>query len=158
MNLGQTRHALAVRAFLLALGLSGCGRPFAVTTPPSMIELEQQTDYAYRAMTPDGVVLGVRVADSGKTDAAFWSQAVTLHMKELSGYAFLATADVATADGVPGKELRFGHDESNRPYQYVVRLFVLGQRLFVVEAGGTKEEMDRARPAVDRAMGSIRLR
>ena len=109
-------------------------------------------------MTPDGVVLGVRVVDSGKTDATFWSQAVTLHMKELSGYALLATADVASADGIPGKELRFGHDESKRPYQYVVRLFVQGKRLFVVEAGGTKEEMDRARPAVDGAMGSIRLR
>jgi len=143
---------------LALLALAGCGRPFDIKTPPGMIELEHQTGYAYRAMTPDGVVLAVRAVDSGKADLAFWTQAVALHMKELSGYALLTTTDVTSADGVAGKELRFGHDESGKPYGYVVRVFVADKHLFVVEAGGTKDEVDRARATVDWAMGSLRLR
>ena len=85
---------LIVAAALLA----GCAS-FTLETPPGMIELKEQGTYAYRAMTPDGVVLGIRVVDDAqKTDVAFWVEAVTLHMKELSGYALLTTADVSTAD------------------------------------------------------------
>jgi hypothetical protein len=159
--MGALRHAahlgLSGIALTAAFELGAC-QPFAIKTPPAMIELEQKGDYAYRAMTPDGVVLGVRVVDNGKADAAFWTQAVVLHMKELSAYALLTTADVTSADGSPGKELRFGHDESGKPYAYVVRIFVKGRWLFVVEAGGTKEEMERGRATLDWAMSSLQLK
>ena len=149
---------LRVVLTLAWLAVAGCS-PFTIRTPPAMIELPDQTDYAYRAMTPDGVVLGARVVhDAGKADVAFWTQAVTLHMQELSGYALLTTTDVTTANGVAGKELRFGHDESGKPYAYAVRLFVQGKNLFLLEAGGTKEEMERSRATLDWAMSSFHLK
>jgi len=146
---------LIVAAALLA----GCAS-FTLETPPGMIELKEQGTYAYRAMTPDGVVLGIRVVDDAqKTDVAFWVEAVTLHMKELSGYALLTTADVSTADGSHGKELRFGHDEAGAPYLYVMRVFVSPKHnLVIVEAGGTKEAMEHNRAVVDGAMASVHLR
>jgi hypothetical protein len=154
----RSRLAVACAALVAAIALAGCGRPFAIQTPPGMIELEHQTNYAYRAMTPDGVVLAVRVVDDGKAGLAFWTQAVSLRMKEVTGYAALAATDVTSGEGTPGKELRFGHDEQSKPYVYVVRLFVQGKRLYIVEAGGRKEEMDRDRAMVDAAMGSIQLK
>ena len=152
------------RLFLLALslllpGLAACGKPFDIKTPPSMIELPHQTDYAYRAMTPDGVVVGVRVIeDAGKADVAFWSRAVALHMNELSGYALLGTGDVTAQGGVKGKELRFGHDERGKPYSYIVRVFVEGDRLFLVEAGGTKGEVEKAAADIAWTMDSLRIK
>jgi hypothetical protein len=161
-SLRFSSRALALRCALalplaFAAQAAGC-KPFAIKTPPGMIELEDQTDYAYRAMTPDGVVLGIRVVKGGKADVAFWTQAVTLHMKELSGYALLGTTDVTSADGSAGKELRFGHDESGKPYAYIVRVFVQGEKLFVVEAGGTKDEVEHARPTLDAALSTLRLK
>ena len=156
---------LSARSLFAAALLAGCGAPFTMKTPPSMVELDAQTEYAYRAMTPDGVVLGVRVLEGdGKADVAFWSEAVALHMKELSGYALLGTSEVVTANGFKGKELRFGHDEGKKPYLYTVRLFVgrthtFGRKdLFLVEAGGTKDEMERAGPTLDWAMGTLKLK
>jgi hypothetical protein len=148
-----------IRLALALLLLAAACSPFSIQTPPAMIELPDQTEYAYRAMTPDGVVLGVRVVrNAGKADVAFWTQAVTLHMQELSGYALLTTTDVTTASGLTGKELRFGHDESGKPYAYAVRIFVQGKTLFLVEAGGTKEAMERSRATLDWAMSSFHLK
>jgi hypothetical protein len=144
--------------------LAGCSA-FHLETPPSMIELKNQASYDYRAMTPDGVVLGVRVVDdAGKTDVAFWTEAITLHMNELSGYALLGASDVTSENGSHGKELRFGHDEAGKPYVYAVRIFVRAfgasspHRLILVEVGGAKDEMERNRAVLDAAMASIYIR
>ena len=143
---------------LFAVVLSACGRPFDIKTPSGMVELDKTTEYPYRAMTPDGVVLGVRVVKDSKAGVPFWAQAVALHMKELSGYALLATREVASLDGSKGTELTFGHDESGKPYTYVVRLFAENERLFVVEAGGTKDEMERAKPTVEWALATLKVK
>jgi hypothetical protein len=159
-----------MRALLLLVELvalvaltAGCSS-FTIETPPSMIDLKEHTgSYAYRAMTPDGVVLGIRVIDDAeKTSVSFWVEAVTLHMRELAGYAEDPKApvtDITSSDGVPGKELHFGHDEDGKPYVYVVRLFVTpSHKLIVVEEGGTKEEMDKAKPTLDAALASLHLK
>jgi hypothetical protein len=148
--------ALVVLVALVAL--AGC-RPFDIKTPPGMIELEKTDDYAYRAMTPEGVVVGVRfIKDAGKADVPFWTRAVSLHMKELSGYALTETKDATARDGSKGQELHFGHDESGKPYTYVVRVFVKDNHLFVAEAGGTKEEMDRAKQTVEWTLATLMLK
>jgi hypothetical protein len=79
-------------------------------------------------------------------------------MRQLNGYALLGTADVKSRDGTPGRELRFGHDESGKPYLYTVRLFVARGHVFVVEAGGPRAEVERYRPSLDWMMGSLKVR
>ena len=145
-------------ALALLLATVGC-RSFDIKTPPNMIELEHDASFEYRAMTPEGVVLGVRVIDQGdkRADVPFWARAIALHMKELSGYALLQTSEVTTRDGVKGTELRFGHDEHGKPYAYIVRIYVVGKRLFLVEAGGTKDEVEKAKADIDWAMTSLSL-
>ena len=139
---------------------TGCGRPFDVKTPPGLIELEnQEPAYAYRAMSSDGVVVGVRAVDESRnSDLAFWAHAVEKRMKELSGYAELGESDVVSRDGTKGKELVFGHDESGKPYLYTVRLFVAQGRVYVVEAGGAKEQMERYKDSVAWTMASVKVK
>ena len=145
-------------ALAVALSLTGCGRPFKVETAPGFIELTGQDEYAYRATTPDGVVVAVRVVeDENRADVDFWAKAVTLEMRDVSGYALLGSRDVTSRDGTKGKELRFGHDEDKKPYEYVVQLFAAQNRLFVVEAGGTKEQMTRAHASIDWMMQSVKV-
>ena len=115
---------LRLTLLLAAWVFAGCGRPFAIQTPPGLVEPRRRPDFAYRAMTPDEVVLGVRVVDAGNADVAFWTEAVWLHMKDLTGYALLTSADVSSADGTRGKELRFSHVNHGRDFEYTVRVFV----------------------------------
>lgn len=144
----------------LAVVAAGCGRPFDVKTPAGFVELDnQEPEYEYRAMTPEGVVVAVRVEPAkDKGDLAFWTRAVTLRMRQNEGYALLSSANVTSRDGTPGAELTFGHDENNKPYVYVVTLFMAQDRLFLLEAGGWKPEMERYKADIDAVKQSLKVR
>jgi hypothetical protein len=153
------KRLLLVIAAGVALASSACGRPFDVKTAPGFVELENQHEFDYRATTPEGVVVGVRVVEDEKRgDLAFWTQAVTLQLRDVSGYALLESAEVASADGTKGRLLKFGHDEDDKPYAYWVAIYPAQSRLFLVEAGGQRELFERARPNVEWTMKSIHVR
>jgi hypothetical protein len=150
-------------SFLVALAtpsLAGCGRPFKVETAPGMVELDnQEPDYQYRAMTPEGVVMAVKVIDVGdQGNLDFWTRATVLRMRQMNGYALLAATDVKSRDGTPGKELRFGHDENGKPYEYVLRLYVAQSRLFLVESGGPGDQVKRYQPSLDWMEASVQVK
>jgi len=156
-----------IRLMLLPLALltAACSRPFDVKTAPGLVELDDQEHYEYRAIAPEGVVVGVKVVDIGqKGDLAFWARAATLRIRQLDGYAMLGAADVKTRDGTTGRELRFGHDEGGKPYLYTLRVFVKhkgwpsgSSRLFLVETGGPKDEVSRYQQALDWMQSSLAL-
>jgi hypothetical protein len=150
--------ALSAAAVVTA---AGCGRPFDVKTAPGFVELENQSpSYDYRATTPEGVVLSIRAVDNAqkKGDLAFWTRAVTLQMRDVSGYAMLDTKDVASKDGTKGKQLTFGHDEDGKPFTYWVTLFLAQDRLFLVEAGGAKEQLARYQPSIEWMENEVAVR
>jgi hypothetical protein len=122
-----------------------CGRNFDAKTPAGFVELDEPgPSYAYRATTADGLVVAVREIDhEPKGELSFWSRAIENELRQRGGYALLAQREVKTNDGLTGKELRFGHDEGSTPHQYNVTLFVTDSKLYVLEAGGTKELMTR---------------
>lgn len=152
------KKALASLLLLLLL-LCACGRPFDVKTAPGFVPLENQSTYDYRATTPEGVVVAVRVVDDEKRgDLAFWADAITLELRDHAGYALLDAKDVAARDGTKGRLLRFGHDEGDKPFAYWVAVFAAQGRLFVVEAGGAKDTFDRAKPSVEWMLASVRVR
>jgi hypothetical protein len=164
MNPGRTTRtsprALAALAAVLSTLASGCGRPFEVETPAGFVELDnQEPAYDYRATTADGVVVAVRAIDAkGRRDLAFWEEAVTLEMRDVSGYALLERKDVRSLDGTPGRELRFGHDQNGKAYLYRVALFTAQDRLFVLEAGGARAAVERRRAELDGSIASFRAR
>lgn len=150
---------LAVLASALACA---CGRPFDIKTAPGFVELQnQEPAYAYRATTPEGVVAAVQVEDlegDAPGDLAFWTRAVTLQLRDMQGYALLESRDVKSADGTPGKQLRFGYDEGNKPFAYWITLYVSGKRLFLVQAGGAKAAVERYAQSLEWMNQSVRVR
>ena len=157
-RLGSFSKGIAVTAFCLLP--SACGRPFDVRTPKGFVELENQAPgYDYRATTADGVVVGVRAVEaSGRSDLGFWTEAVTLQLRNEMGYALLATKDVRSEDGTSGRELRFGHDEPGGPYAYRVTVFSAQERVFVLEAGGARDAVERLAPKLDWQVSTFRAR
>ena len=153
------KRALIVFVALLALGSAACGRAYDMAAAPGFVKLEEaQPPYDWRAVAPDGVAVAVRVVKlDDRADLAFWTHAVTLRMREMNGYALVDSRDVKSRDGTAGKELVFGHDESGRPFVYRVRLYLGEKRLLVVEAGGTKEQMDRYAASVDWMLATVRV-
>ena len=57
----------------------------------------------------------------------------------------------------PGKDFLFGDDENNKPYLCRMRLFIAQGRVFIAEAGGTKDNMLRDKPSVEWTLGSLRV-
>jgi hypothetical protein len=149
--------ARAVAVAVLSLGAAACGRSYSVPIAPGFVHVgRDEPPYDWRAVAPDGVVVALRVLHvDADADLAFWTHAVSLRMRELERYALLTMFDVRSRDGVPGTEIVFGHDESGKPFVYRVRLFVIGSKLTLLEAGGIKDQMDRYRASVDWMLGNV---
>jgi hypothetical protein len=145
---------LALTLAALALAAAGCSRPFVVTTPAGFVDLgERYEGHEYRATTADGVVLGVRAFDNDPKGAiAFWSRALERRTREMAGYALLDKHDVATASGLKGVQMRFGHDEGKDPYVYYLVLFVTDAKIYLLEAGGPKAEVQKQEAQIDQAV------
>jgi hypothetical protein len=159
---------LVARAFALACsiatvaGLSGCKGPaFRTQTATGFIALDPKTDveYDHRAITPDGVVFSVRsIEDESRGDLAFWTRTLTLRVRDEMGYALIDTIDAVSADGSRGKTLKFGHDEAGKPYVYWITVFPAQGRLFIVEAGASKEHFEEARTGIESMLKGIKVR
>lgn len=147
------RRALLSSWAAASLAFSSCAP--LLTTPPGFVEVEGEP-YDYRAASADGLVISVREIDhEPKGDLAFWVRAMENELRFGRGYALLTTSDVTTAKGLAGKELRFGHDEGSSPHLYWVALFVTKSTLYVIEAGGTKELVEKNRDLLDKAIKSL---
>lgn len=134
---------LAAGAMFLSVGCGGSS--FFVATPPGFVQLEdQEPDYHYRSTSADGVVVAVReIEHEPRGDRKFWVQAIRNRMRERAGYALLGTDEVKTKSGLEGTQLRFGHDEKGQSMLYTITVFVTEDHIFLLEFGGTKEEMAR---------------
>ena len=138
----------------IALSLSACSRHFVPATPPGFVDMgDAYPDGEYRATTADGVVIGIcNVDNEPKGEMGFWAKALENRMREVGGYALLDKHPVTNRAGQTGTELRFGHDEGRTPHLYRIALFVTDKRIFILEAGGNKPEMERQAPQIDWAI------
>ena len=135
---------------LIALLLGGCHASFVTAAPKGFVELEESGAYDFRATTADGVVIAVRELDNDPAaELGFWTRAVENAMRQRGGYALLETRDLTTAGGLPARQLRFGHDEVNRPHLYYATLVVAGSALYLLEAGGSKPLVEQQVKAID---------
>lgn len=148
-----TRQMVCGALVTLSATFGGCSP--LLTTPPGFVEVEGKP-YDYRAASADGLVIGVRAIEhEPQGDLAFWVRAMENELRLGRGYALLDTRDVKTAKGLTGKELHFGHDEGSTPHLYWVAVFVTKSTLYVVEAGGTKELVEKNQPLIDAAIESL---
>ncbi len=153
------QRCLTLLALVSAVAMSAACTDLHVTTPPGFVAIDNDwDDYDYRATTADGLVIGVRVIDHDpKGEQAFWIKAIQNKMRNSAGYALLDTVQVKSADNVSGTQLRFGHDaEGNDPHLYTITLFVTADKLFLLEAGGSKELMTANAAQLDAAVRGFR--
>jgi hypothetical protein len=124
---------------LIAAIVCGCHASFATSAPQGSIELDESSHYDFRATSADGLVLAVREIDNEPMAGLdFWARAVENAMRQRGGYALLQARDTTIAGGVRARQLRFGHDEANRPHLYYVTLAVTGSTIYLLEAGGSR--------------------
>jgi len=149
-------------AALFALAAFACTPTFA--TPKGFVDLDQGGTYDQRATTADGLVLaGREIENDPEGDLAFWSHAVENQMRMRGGYALLEKRNVKTFEGHDGVELRFGHDEGNKPHLYSVALYVTQGNIwrdgtiYLIEAGGPKELVEKNRASIDWAIQHARV-
>jgi len=53
-------------------------------------------------------------------------------------------------------QLRFGHDEGKRPHLYWITLFVTDETIYVLETGGTREQVTAHEAEIARAIAQFR--
>lgn len=166
-SLIQKRPLRFLQIFALVFGLAlvvsmgtGCGRPYDIKTPDGFIDLEDRYEdqgaHEYRASTADGVVIAVRAFDNKpKADMALAVRALENRVRIGQGYALLGKHEVVARDGNKGTMLEFGHDEPSGPHLYYTAVFLTDDRVFIFEAGGRKELVEKAKPSIDWALKSF---
>jgi hypothetical protein len=146
---------LAALVVMAALCVGCGGRPFEPATPDGFVDLgDIYGDNEYRAATADGAVIGIRAyKNEPKGETAFWAKAIENRMREVGGYALLEKrTDVKNRGKLTGTQLRFGHDEGKSPHLYIITIFKTDDWIYLIEAGGTKDEMKRMEQQVDWAV------
>jgi hypothetical protein len=152
----MSKNAISGCLVLALVGI-GCGAGFQHPTPKGFVELEDQEAYDYRAITADGLVVAAReIEHEPKGEISFWTKAIVNHMRERGGYALLESRDVKTARGLAGTQLRFGHDEGNRPHLYYLTVFVTDETIYLLEAGGSREQMEKHESEIQWAVSNFR--
>lgn len=153
----MTLRARFLTLSLAALCAVGCAS-VSLDAPAGFARLDATDDYAWRAVSADGVVLAVRdVPNRPEANLAFWARTVDERLR-VRGYTREAEPrEVRSRDGVPGTQFRYDRTEEGRAHRYQVTVFVRGARVYVVEAGGDREPFDPAQDAIDRAVTSLRF-
>jgi hypothetical protein len=145
---------------LLAVGSTACGRAYDVATPAGFVDLEDRYDDGddeYRATTADGVVIGVRAIDNEPfAERAFLVRAIENQLRQGKGYALLSTKEVSAQGGLQGTQLRFGHDEASGPHLYVLTVFVDEDYVYLHEAAGKKELVEKAEASIAWSIAQFR--
>lgn len=141
----------------LALLSAGC-HSFEAKTPAEFVVLDSPS-YDYRAASSDGVVLAARsMKNDPRGTLAFYTDVTRRKLREGDGYALMEEREVTAKTGEKGSQLRFGRDHGGAPHTYVVTLFVTSDRIFVLEAGGAKAEVDAHMSQIDASIAGFAIK
>lgn len=144
-------------ALVAAAACAACGPSVSLRTPPGFAVLDDQKEYVYRASSADGVVIGVRAEKNdpqGNLD--FWSEVLNQKLRQMGYAPEGAAAEVRTAGGLAGREMKFTAKRAGRPHRFWIAVFVTEGRVWVVEAGGDADRFtEKHQKAVERAIQSM---
>jgi len=151
----MNHFAQAVLRLVLVLAAFGCAHPAHFATPPGFVSIEDDA-YDFRATNADGVVLGVRAMDNDpEGDLAFWAGAIDRRLRQR--YEAVEVLEVEAATGTSGIQIRYQTDHGGRLHRYWATIFVHGDRVYLVEAGGDAEFFDPQVADVEEAVLSVDL-
>ncbi|APR85437.1 Hypothetical protein A7982_10786 [Minicystis rosea] len=135
----------------------GCGPSVRMQTPPGFAVLEGQQEYVYRATSADGVVIAVRAEkNEPRGNLDFWAEAVDDKLRRNGYVPDGASAEVRTSTGLSGREMKYKREQGGRSYRFWSVVFVIDQRVWVVEAGGDAERFkEKAQVGIQKAIESL---
>jgi hypothetical protein len=141
----------------VSLGTAACGPSVTLQTPPGFAVLDEQKEYAYRATSAEGIVIGVRAEkNEPKGNLEFWADAVDGQLRRNGYVPDGASAEVRTARGLVGRELKYTRTQGGRPYRLWIAVFVTEDRVWVVEAGGDADRFkEKQEKGIQKAIDSI---
>jgi hypothetical protein len=157
MNGFAMKTSLLLATILLAsLGLAGCHPAARLDVPPNFAETDDSAPYALRVESARDVVIAVR-AEPNRPRASldFWADSIDLRLRR-QGYSGDAPRDVRSVGGLDGKQLRYAREDQGRTYRYWLTVFATADRVYVVEAGGDRENFDPAQEQIQAAVLSLR--
>lgn len=148
-------------SFLILCSLTtlstGCARGFDLNTPDGFAELDQSEHYRYRATNAEGVVIAVRrEKNEPQAGLDFWSKALDNELLQ-RGYTRLSSQSVKSKNGTAGKQLRYRMTRNGRPNVLWLTVFVAGDRLVVIEAGGDETHFEGAEAGLRTALESFEV-
>lgn len=151
----MTRFALLLSLFCL-VGCSG----FSIEPPQDFVELEEPewSSYAFRSTSARGVVIGVKeVENTNAATLTFWLEAVKERLRTVRGYALLEEDEQRAASGQAGRLLRFGRQEGSQPYVYWLGLWVTPAKVYLLEAGGRRDEFEKVQGQVEQTIAGFEI-
>ena len=148
------RFSRAALPALVAAALLSCVTAAPVLERPEGFALFRGE--TYRAITPEGVVLGVRVvANDPPQDQAFWAEAIKVQLAS-NGYRLLAQEAFKAPIG-EGNLYEWVAPVGGEDWVYMTALAVRGPDIVVVEAAGSFSYYREHRPALLRSLASLSL-
>jgi hypothetical protein len=148
------KHVILFSLALAALA-GGCTPPTHFRNPSGFVTIDDD-DYDQRATNSDGVVIGVRAMDNDpEGDLSFWSGVIDRRLRE--HYDAVDVREVESSAGEEGVQIRYETVVGGRLHRYWATIFVQGDRVFLVEAGGDAELFDQHVQAVEEAVLSVDL-
>jgi hypothetical protein len=85
----------------------------------------------------------------------FWTEAIDRALRRQGPYHPVGVAPARSANGLLGRRLQYVYGDAATGSTYWVTTFVTEARVYVIEAGGPTEAFARARPDIERAIGSF---
>ncbi|GAH67533.1 unnamed protein product, partial [marine sediment metagenome] len=136
------RQALYLLMMLAGIVTMGC-EP-TMDLPPGFVEVNRDDgEYDMRAVSADGVVVGVRSEPNPKQGGLeFWAKAVEKELAGRRGYALSAREDMGPAINPDGVLMTFDVTKQATDFRYLVAVFVRFQKVVIAEAGGPTDAVE----------------
>ncbi len=152
----KSLRLLSMIPFLFA---AACSSRAHLAPPQGFAELAKNDTYSFRATSASGVVIAARTeANDPKGNLDFWTSALDYKLQK-SGYHRVGEPEkVASSAGAVGKTIHFEIDRGGRPHEYWVTVFVIDDKVVVVEAAGDKAFFDAGtKKQIAEAVRSVKL-
>jgi hypothetical protein len=152
-NNGRSNRILA--PLLLAALLAGCATIKPVLEQPAgFAEYSSRDDY--RAVSPEGVVLRVRLVKNDPAQSLeFWTEALATQLTR-SGYSLLAQEPLKTPAG-DGMLIEWTAPVGEEQWVYLTGIAVSGSHIAIAEAAGEYSSYKKHREAIVASLRSLKL-
>ena len=163
-SLKNKRVRLLVLAVLLliltAVLISGLDTRMRLIKPAGYAEVEAATRasrFVQKLISPEGNVVAVRRFDNpdDKTGLDYWATALELEKTQKDGMTLVGREELTTNKGQKGMLFDFEVGERPSHIRYLIALFVVGDAIYTVEAGGSPGAITRDRETIVATMKTL---